>query len=1111
MLWIQLLGPVQVRRGDQVLELGGLQQRWLLAALALDPGRPRSYEVLQRAVWPETPPGNPIGALHKLANGLRKLLKPPVGVLETHVGTGYELRVAREQVDVFVFRQHCRSARQARADGDLANAVDLLDAALSLWHGKPLDGLDGSWAEGIRAGLVEEWRAATGDRIEVNLELGGHAEVISELARLVCGRPLDERFHRLHMLALYRCGRADDAVAAYQHARSLWRAGPLATEPPAGLQKLYQQILNKDPALTPSPRLTGPARSAPPWELPADVRAFTGREEELAALDRLLPGPGRSAGTDNNLAGRAVVISALSGTAGVGKTALAVYWAHRAKADFPDGVLYVNLRGYDSSLPVPPEQALGRFLQAMGVKAEDIPQGSDARAARYRTVMRDRRMLVVLDNTASEEQVRPLLPGTGTAVVLVTSRDSLTGLCAREGAHRLDLGLLPTADAAGLLCTLIGDRATSDPGATAELARLCARLPLALRIAAELANSRPHIPLAALAAELEDQETRLDLLDAGGDPGTAVRAVFSWSCEHLPPGAAAGFAVLGLHPAPDWDCYAAAALTGTTPAEADKLLGVLGRAHLIQPIGPGRYGMHDLLRAYATELAVHGRDGPRQALTRLFDYYLAAATTATDTLVCWLATADDWSIGFSPSMARTAVGSGPGPAYRDRRPGPPPPGVHLPALTDPSDRQPRAADAWLQTELPSLIVIAAYTASHGWPEHTVRLATALDPYLSTTEPRLIYTYAADAADACGDYPAQAHFLISLGTYDYQQGHRQHDPGRYQQAIGRYQQALDIARSCGNASAHARALVNLGLAYGDQGHYRLAAECYQQALTLARTSGDTYGQACALNNLGSLHSWQRHYTQAAPFYRMAQRLCRAIRFGDGEFIATNNLRQNCSLIDHCARSLRNGQDHPYDLINLGHAYRQAGHHQQAIERFEQARDVACDAGDSYHLARALNNLGAVHAEQGRYPEATACYQAVLELHPAASDFRALNGLGCVCAWQGLPEQAASYFRQAASQPSPSMRISQDNLDQLTYLNDGHYCQIPDFPDPPHEPEQYAFSDGHYFPLITFWEDGRTSLGGGGFVEGHGVIRLRPARCPRPAHETLDDDEESGDET
>jgi len=393
----------------------------------------------------------------------------------------------------------------------------------------------------------------------------------------------------------------------------------LGTEPGTGLRDLHQRMLTADPALA-VPESVAPAgrsETVVPRELPAAVPHFVRRASELAVLTELLGQAGeQAAGT--------VVITAIGGIAGVGKTALAVQWAHRAASRFPDGQLHVNLRGYDPGRPVTAADALAGFLRALGLAGQDIPAQPEERAGRYRSLLAGKRVLVVLDNAGEVEQVRPLLPGTPTCAALVTSRDSLAGLAARDGARRLEPGPASAGRCDGPAAGADRRAGRRDPGAAAALAVQCSRLPLALRVAAELAAARPAVPLAGLVSELDDQQRRLDLLDADQDPRTAVRAVFSWSYQHLDAGAARAFRLAGLHPGPDLDPYAAAALTGTTLHQAGRLLDQLARAHLIQPAGPGRHGLHDLLRAYARELAAdQDTAAERQAaLTRLFDHYL---------------------------------------------------------------------------------------------------------------------------------------------------------------------------------------------------------------------------------------------------------------------------------------------------------------------------------------------------------------------------------------------------------------------------------------------------------------------------------------------------------
>jgi tetratricopeptide (TPR) repeat protein/transcriptional regulator with XRE-family HTH domain len=744
------------------------------------------------------------------------------------------------------------------------------------------------------------------------------------------------------------------------------------------------------PAAISAAAIPGPAASAlVPRELPADVGAFTGRAGELAELDALLP-----AATGQDGAPGPVVISAVSGTAGAGKTALAVHWAHQAAEHFPDGQLYVNLRGYDPDQPVPAAEALAGFLGALGAAGPDIPLGEAARAARYRSLLTGRRLLVVLDNAATEEQVRPLLPGSPSVMVVVTSRDMLPGLVARDGARRLDLDLLPVADAVALLRTLIGDRVDADPTAAQALASLCARLPLALRVAAELAGIRPDRPLAELAAELADEADRLELLDAGGDPRGAVASVLSWSYRHLAPDAARMFRLLGLHPGQDWDRYAAAALGGTTLGQAGQLLGLLARAHLIQPASAGRYGMHDLLRAYAAGQAV-ARDQDetrRAALTRLFDYYLAACAAAMDCLA---------------------------PAERHHRPDPPPAATPVPELDDPA-----TARAWLDAELATLEAVAAHTASHGWPAHTIRLAQTLHRYFDgvhDTAGLTICRHALAAARDCDDRAAQARTLTTLGVIYGRQG-------RYPQATDCHQQAFALARDAGDRLTQGWALGNLGLIHDQQGRYQQAARCHRQTLALWRELGDVNGEAIALSNLGLVYLRQGHYQQAASHMQQAISLYRKVGHRFGEAIALTNFGEVCyRLGDYqqaashqeqalaLSREIGGRRVEAWALTRLGEVRHRQGLHEQAIGGHQQALDLFREIGDRDGEAEALNGVGETLLATGQLDQARACHNTALILTRQTGDkheqAHALSQLSEICHRQGQHDKAASYHQQA----------------------------------------------------------------------------------------------------
>jgi len=473
---------------------------------------------------------------------------------------------------------------------------------------------------------------------------------------------------------------------------------------------------------------------------------------------------------------------------------------------FPDGQLYANLRGYDPGQPVPAADALAGLLRALGLTGPDIPDDAGERAARYRSLVAGRRMLILLDNAGTAEQVRPLLPGPGGCLTLVTSRDSMAGLVARDGAHRLELDPLPSAEAVRLLRALIGDRVDRDPEAAVRLADYCSRLPLSLRVAAELAAARTGTPLARLAGELAGQRERLDLLDAGGDPGTAVRAVFSWSCKHLDPAAARTFGLISVQPGPVIDECGAAALTGVTPAQAGLVLGQLARAHLVNPSARG-YGLHDLLRAYGSELAA---DRPAaelaSALTAFFDYYRSAAARAMDLL-------------FQEDSGR--------------RPRVPPSAGPLPPVTDKA-----SARRWVDANLANLVAVIGYAAGYDWPGHAFDLAGTLfrDLEYSGRYPELlaIHEHVLAAARRQGDLTEQAQALNNVCVVYLRQGNYDLARRGLEHALGLYQQLADVL-------GQARALGNIGILDYLLGRYPQAKKRQEGALKLFTSIDDQAGQ------------------------------------------------------------------------------------------------------------------------------------------------------------------------------------------------------------------------------------------------------------------------------
>jgi DNA-binding SARP family transcriptional activator len=624
---LRILGPVQVWAGGRSLPVGEPRQRAVLAALLADAGRPVSVDTLVDRVWGDAPPPRARRSLQANVAKVRRVLQraaelaaesgeaggDAVPELLVRGGGGYMITAGGAEVDALRFRDLVARCRPAPVDEQLR--ASRLREALGLWRGEPLAGVDGAWAARVRRAWSQEHIEATVMWARAEIRLGNAWAVLGPLADLAEEHPTLESAVATLMWALYATGRPSDALDRYDDLRRRLR-DELGADPGPEVRASYQAVLRHDPILL------GGAAAEPvepvPEQLPADVSGFTGRTAELAELDRLLAEP---------------ALLCITGTAGVGKTALAVRWAHLVRDRFPGGQLYLNLRGYDPGEPADPADALAALLHALAPGAPPAPPGLEERAARYRTAVAGRRMLIVLDNAAGADQVRPLLPGTAGCVVVVTSRDSLAGLVALHGARRIDLDLLPRSEAVALLRRLIGARIDDEPDVATALAELCARLPLALRVAAELAVCRPAATLSNLVSELRPQG-RFDLLGAGGDQRAAVRAVFSWSIRQLSDPAARTFMLLGLHPGEQFDTRAAAALVGGDHDEVCRVLDALARAHLIQQVGCHRYAMHDLLRSYAAGLArgpAHGRHpvDADAALTRLFEHYLATAATAT--------------------------------------------------------------------------------------------------------------------------------------------------------------------------------------------------------------------------------------------------------------------------------------------------------------------------------------------------------------------------------------------------------------------------------------------------------------------------------------------------
>ncbi|MGI5498961.1 BTAD domain-containing putative transcriptional regulator [Lentzea sp. CA-135723] len=561
----RLLGAVEAWSGDRAVQLGHGRRRCVLAALLVDANQVVSADQLLDRAWGHGVPRQGRNTLYTYLSRLRQAFRGLDVTIARRSG-GYVLDVDPEAVDLHRFH---RLLAQGRAEAGPASLARY-DRAVALWRGEALAGLSTPWLDNVRESLAKERFGVELDRVDLRLSLGLHAELVTELAAAVREHPLDERLARQFMLALYRSGRQAEALAAYWELRDRL-AEALGVDPLPEVQRLHGELLRQ------APEVASPVEVRRPAQVPGGVPHLVGRAEALRELGR--------------------PVSVIVGTCGVGKSALATRWAHLHSGDFPDGQLYVNLRGYDAAEPMPASAALEGFLRALGV--ERIPPGVDERSALYRSTLAGLKMLVLLDNARSADQVRPLLPGRHGGVVLVTSRDDLAGLVARDGAHRITLGRLTEPESLALLRQVLGaDRVDAELAAAVELARRCAGLPLALRVAADRA-ARP--------ADLVAASADLDALDVPGDPASGVRSALSWSYRALPPPAARLFRRLGRHPAPEHSAGSAAALTGVDLPAARRLLDVLRAAHLVEQTAPDRFVMHDLLRLYARQLGAEPR------------------------------------------------------------------------------------------------------------------------------------------------------------------------------------------------------------------------------------------------------------------------------------------------------------------------------------------------------------------------------------------------------------------------------------------------------------------------------------------------------------------------
>lgn len=843
-----VLGPVQVIVDGESATIGSPGARALLLLLVLHANQVVSIERIIDGLWGDDPPATARTIVHGYVSRLRRVLDSGgAGAALLTRSPGYELRVDEARVDLFRARRLLDASRGQPS----ARRADLLRAAAALWRGPvPVN----PPTEAVAVELGELRLVVTEERVEADLELGRHAELIGELRNLVREHPFDEVVVSQLIRALYRSGQRADALETY---RTFQRrvAEELGIDPGPALRELHESLLRDDPTLRPAPppQATPPPAPAPaeppavvPVQLPPAASAFTGRDREMAWLNRLL--------TDADA--DATTIAVLTGAAGVGKSALAVTWGHRVVARFPDGVLFARLRGFDlNQPPLAAVDVLPRFLLALGVRAPDLPEEPEEQGALYRSLLAARRVLVVLDDARDSEHVRPLLPGGTGSLVLVTSRRRLDGLVARSGARLLPLATLAADPATRLIqdaAQVAGVPITGDEAA--ELARLCDHLPLALRVVAARLAVQPNRTVANLVVELSDERTRLAALDLE-DADTSVRAALDVSYRGLHPAIGSAFRMLGLVPGPTVDPYAVAALCGTDVPAARRRLRSLAEANLVGEVGAERYVMHDLVRLHARELSDHELSAAdaADAMDRLLGYYLRTCDQARRLL-------------HPPRDDLDFTGD-----Y---------PKLSLPTLVSPG----QALD-WFDEEWPNLSELLRATVAAGQHRKAWQLVLLTSHFLTTRSTYSDWSYwgmvGLDSARAVPDRSGEVLMLIVLAT-------ARSRYGRAAEALEDAELALRLATELGDERHIHAALGNVGGCLYEQGQFAEALSRDQESYRLALRTGDLMAQAHALNNMAQVERKLGRRQEASEHARDAVALFDEIGDIGYHHLARNNL-------------------------------------------------------------------------------------------------------------------------------------------------------------------------------------------------------------------------------
>ncbi|GAA3372585.1 transcriptional regulator AfsR [Streptomyces sannanensis] len=937
-----VLGPVRAWRGDEPLPSGSPQQRALLAALLLREGRTATAAELIDAVWGDEPPSQALAAIRTYASRLRKTLGPDTLTSESG---GYAIRAGAGELDLATAQELASGAEKTRAGGDRNHARALLNQALDLWDGEPLAGVPGPYAETQRARL-EEWRLQLLEaRLDLDLEVGSHAEAVSELTALTAAHPLRERLRELLMLALYRSGRQAEALAVYADTRRLL-AEELGVDPRPELARLQQRILQADAELA-SPN-EAPAPAVPtfvkPAQLPATVPDFIGRASFVRELGERLA----------TAEGSVMAVSALAGIGGVGKTTLAVHVAHAARTQFPDGQLYVDLQGAGARA-AEPETVLGAFLRALGAADSAIPDTLDERAALFRSSLDGRRILVLLDNARDAAQVRPLLPGTAGCAALITSRARMIDLA---GAHLIDLDVMSPEEALQLFTRIVGEeRVTAEREAALDVVAACGFLPLAIRVAASRLAARRTWTVSVLAAKLADERRRLDELQAGD---LAVKATFELGYGQLEPAQARAFRLLGLADGPDISLAAAAAVLDLPLHDTEDLLESLVDISLLESAAPGRYRYHDLVRLYARACAERDEQPPSEreaALSRLLDFYLATA-------------------------ARVYAIERPGERVLDHFERTEHPGLDF-------DTREAALD-WLFSESSGLLACARQSAAS---DNARRAADLLMAAVDIGESGAYSHQFAQAAAAVSEAAQSTDDARAEGRARTMLTHVHSVSGRFAEAEEEARRALELGLAASDPVPTGQAPNQRGIIALYENRHADAEAHLMQALSAFRADGNKPGEASALCNLSRVHLATGRTASAVELARQGIGIYEeadtglALRLANGKYAlglaltsAGQTSRARAVLTEALAvfRDSRQQLWHGMTLFRLAEVHLADRKPAQAAAQAEQALSVLHGIGGEWRRANVLTVLGRSLSSLGQTGRAEACWGEALSV-------------------------------------------------------------------------------------------------------------------------------------